>query len=451
MLANAVELNKVYFALAPDFMQRRDDKCLLIWSFLPYWMIVSQQMLAVLTQFNGRNTLQEIIDKTVSLSDIQPAQYESKVKKEVSKLLEAKILSTKPEKLSLDYVEDITSQIIEEITLEISDEENDDTVLNLEELKTIIRTIHKYVKNNAILRITGLKPAQDIQKLVALIKTATYKGLNIFIDLPSEAYTDEFINEISRMRVHVQITFDGAVSDINDAIQGKGAYERNVECVRNFLSKKVYTIMNLNTSEHNYQEMGHFLNLAKNTGVNECRVVPLKRTGKYKDFRTPDYREIIAYLLDALDKDPGLIRLLGRDILTIFEQLIRNNEHKPSCGAAKNQVFISADARVYPCIGYKLPQFEAGDLTAQPIDEIWEASSVLIQVRENTNVQSYQQCTKCVIRYWCRGGCRAESFVHTKSVNKPSPACKSIQMAFIDLFWKLAGREEFFKPKQPVC
>jgi radical SAM protein with 4Fe4S-binding SPASM domain len=451
MLANMIETNKVYFALAPDFMQKRDGKTLLIWSFLPYWMVVSDQLLMLLTKFNGKNTLKDIIDQTVTLNNTPPAQYEGRVKKIVNRLLEAKILSEKPERLNLSTTYDITSPILEEITISFSDTDHEDTVLTVDELKTAIRTIHKYLKNNALLHITGEKPVSDFTKLASIANTAAFKGLVVLVDFPCAAYSNELIKEMKKMRVQVQVNFDGAIPSINDAIQGEGRFEKNIECIQQLLENKIYTILNLNTSEHNYQELDSFLNLAKNLGVQECRIMPIKKFGTYKDFRTPDYREIISYLMKAIEDEPAFIKLLGRDIFTIFEQLIRNNEHVCGCGAGIRQIYIGADGCIYPCHGYHLPQFAAGNLKENPLDEIWEASPILREIRDKDNVRYYPQCAKCVIRYWCRGGCRAETLINTGLPNKPALSCKSLQMSFIDLFWKLADKEETIRPRQPYC
>lgn len=449
-MANRVDLETVYFALPPDFMQKRDGKCLLVWSFLPYWMVVTEQMLSLLTHFNGKRTLDSIINITIGLSDIPRKQYEKKVKDLVSRLLEAKILSIKPEKLVIDG-KDNEGLKLEEITVAINDEFRTDTILSTEELKVAIRSTFKHIKGKALLRVVGEKPNVNTEKLLTILKTATYKGLNIILDLPTTAYTEELLNELMKVRVQVQITFDGPYASLNDAIQGEGSFNRSVAVVTNLLSKKIYTIINMNVSEHNHQEIETFLQLANKLKVSECRVIPLKKIGKYKKFRPPDYREIINYLFKAVKKDPSYSKLLGRDVFTIFEQLLTLNENISSCPAGKGQLLLGADGFIYPCIGLKLEQFRVANAQEEHEEDYLETSNILQFLRKQFPVSNSPTCARCIIRFWCRSGCKGETIQNTFKAHNAALSCKSIQSAFIDMFWSISEYEELIKPRQPFC
>lgn len=450
-MSELVDLNKVYFILAPDFIQRRDNKHLLIWSILPYWKIVTEQEFQLLTCFNGKNTLEQILNKNQPISNTSRQQLETIIKSTTATLLKARVLSDKPNKLVLNDYNNNTYSTIEEITVALSDENFESCLLSPEELRSFNRNISKYVKNNSLLLITATKPEIDIQKVVSLITAATYKGLNTILNFPPESYVNQLTNELIKRRVHLQFTLDGPNPSINDAIQGEGRFEKVINTIKTLINKKFYIILSINSSEHNFQETKQFLNIATELKVNECRIIPLKKIGKYKDYRAPDYREIINTLSNIINKQPAYIKLLGRDIFSILEQLISHNEHKAYCSSGKGQVYLSPDGTIYPCIGYKIEAFKCGNIKETSFDEIWENSPILNRIRQEHSIQSCPQCTRCVIKYWCGGGCRAESFINTDSRTQPALSCSSIKLAFIDLFWQLADSDEIIKPKQPYC
>ena len=449
-MASNIELNKVYFALPPDFMQKREDKSLLIWSFLPYWMVVDAQMLSLLTLFNGRRTLDEIITHTYIPGSGSQNQFISNVKTLVQKLLSAKILSDKPEKLVVDetYANGLK---IEEITIALSDENYNDNVLSTDELKSFLKSTYKYIQKQTILRVIAQKPVQDIEKLIILLKTATFKGLSVILDIPSETYTNELLKELSKLRVQVQVNIDGPYPSLNDAILGEGYFEKSVDIIKKLIPLKIHVILNMNASEHNFQEIESTLKLAYDLKVNECRIVALKKIDKYKNYRSPDYREIINYIVKAVKKNPAYIKLLGRDQFSIYQNIANLNEHKGNCGAGIKQVYLGADGFIYPCKGLRLEQFQVGNAKNPNIEEIWEDSTLLSFLRKELSVQNSPVCARCVIRFWCRAGCKGETIQNTFKAHNASISCKSIQMAFIDLFWLLADNEEITKPKQPYC
>ncbi|MGD9579951.1 MAG: SPASM domain-containing protein [Vampirovibrionia bacterium] len=440
----------VFFTLPPDFMQRRNGKCLLLWSFIPYWLIVDEHMLKILTMFDGKKTVGEIIDSTFDSSKSIKKHYEIKIRDFIIKLYKNKILSEKPELLSIkeDKLESIK---IDEITIALSDEHYSDTVLSMDELREFIKGTFKFLNTKGIMRLIAEKPVENFDKLHSIIKAATYKGLYIIIDFPLYSYNEDLIKLLSQYRVHVQINLDGPYPSLNDAIQGEGAFDRATHIIKILNNKKINTILNMQVSEHNIQEIESFLKLGQNLNVSECRIVPLKKIGKYKSYRPADYREILDHIIIALNKNPNYAKLLGRDLFSIFYQLVLNNERRLTCGAGSNQVFLGADGFVYPCKGLELEQFQICNARGQSIEEIWADSKQLQFLRKQFSVENSATCVRCVIKYWCRAGCKGETIQNTFKAHNPSISCKAIQGSLIDLFWKFDTLELQIKPKQPYC
>lgn len=444
------DTNTIFYTLPPDFMQKRHGKSLLIWSFIPYWIIVDEHMLKILTMFDGKNSVAKIIDDTYKPEKGTKRQYEVRIRNFIIQLYENKILSEKPEQLSIkDGETDLLK--IEEITIALSDTQYNDIVLSIDELREFIKGSFKFLSNKAIIRLIAEKPVEQYDKLLSIIKAATYKGLYIILDFPLYSYNEDLIKLLSQYRVHIHINIDGPYPSLNDAIQGEGAFKRAEMVINKLNSKNIYTILNMHASEHNIQEIESFLKLGQNLNVNECRIVPLKKIGRYKNYRTSDYREIIDHIITALNKNPGYAKLLGRDLFTIFYNLILTNERRSTCGAGMNQVLLGADGFIYPCKGLELEQFQIGNARGQTLEEIWADSKQLQFLRKQFSVENSAACVRCVVKYWCRAGCKGETIQNTFKAHNPSICCKSIQGSLIDLFWKFDSLDLQIKPKKPYC
>ena len=57
------------------------------------------------------------------------------------------------------------------------------------------------------------------------------------------------------------------------------------------------------------------------------------------------------------------------------------------------------------------------------------------------------QCAKCIVRYYCGGGCRGEAYYKFKDIKAPSPYCQDSKKTILDTMFILSENFEIFKEK----
>jgi len=95
-----------------------------------------------------------------------------------------------------------------------------------------------------------------------------------------------------------------------------------------------------------------------------------------------------------------------------------------SCGAGKTMVSIASDGSIYPChmfVGRKA--FVMGNALRDDIKETVHNS--LSNPFHDLNVDRFDHCKDCHVRYVCGGGCRFRAYVTCGSIKGSDPMCNT--------------------------
>jgi radical SAM protein with 4Fe4S-binding SPASM domain len=91
-----------------------------------------------------------------------------------------------------------------------------------------------------------------------------------------------------------------------------------------------------------------------------------------------------------------------------FKNTIHGYRRNPCkrCSMGIGEVSISPSGDLYPCHMLHYPQFLVGNLISDNFKELYYDSDLLKKIR-NINVDTIKKCSKCDVRNFCAGACRA--------------------------------------------
>ncbi|MFC1642201.1 radical SAM protein [Myxococcota bacterium] len=237
--------------------------------------------------------------------------------------------------------------------------------------------------------------------------------------------TEHVVEEFASLRVQVQVSLDSARTERHDQVRGHGVYAKVMQGIRRLTQAGVYTILSLVYTRESVGEMEGYLDLAAELGANEARFIPLRAIGKGLEHQRLRPNQLAAFerLLDVLNRRPELARLLARDYFSILTTQFNYSAPRLNCGLGRKVLFVDADGSVYPCPNHVGPEYLAGNLREQTLQQIVLEAPVLQGIRQTHQVTEYTRCRTCPFRYWCAGDCRGEVVASCGDWRQPSPHC----------------------------
>jgi mycofactocin biosynthetic radical S-adenosylmethionine protein MftC len=218
--------------------------------------------------------------------------------------------------------------------------------------------------------------------------------------------------------VYLQVSLDGAKTETNDAIRGQGTFERILAGVE-LLAERKYPDLSLNmvVTRLNAGEVGDFDRLARRYGA-KTRLSRFRPSGggchTWEDYRLS--RTQLAALSTFLGDHP---EILTGDSFFALTPDSRRDLGLNMCGAAKMTCAVAPDGSVYPCAFLSDPAFLAGNVTAEPLWDIFRSSPVFERFR-SLEVESCRGCDRFSV---CHGGCPAVGYFLSESMGLPDPEC----------------------------
>jgi len=439
----------------PNYINKRNGRFLLIWRDVPHWMVVDEEVVTFLRMLDGTKSFKEII---TILCDTFESSYEKKYQ-EANNLLrilkKAGLVKNEEKKNTLAPI----SPVIENITINItnrcnfrcthcfvSDSDRRKDLLDLEHFKQFLKEANDHLASNLNFAILGGEPLLQKEKTLEIARIGKEKKIEVIVSTNGSLVDDDFAKKAKKAGLVVQISMEGATSDINDSIRGNGSFikaKRGVECL---VSHRVYTILSMVVQKLNYHQINDFYNLGRNLRVNEIRFIQLKRMGRAREGDLEPVSNI--ELLNAINilkkNNPGAKKYLKRDYHTIMKTICSISNRRAYCGTGLKTLLIDSDGEVFPCPNHNLPEFACGNIKDKSFQEIWLKSPILNKVRNTYHIDKINsECPSCSVKYWCMGGCRGETYENTSNMRSKAVGCEDIRNTIIETFWMLSENKVF--------
>lgn len=217
----------------------------------------------------------------------------------------------------------------------------------------------------------------------------------------------------------VQISLDGADAKTNDAIRGRGSYDRARAAMRRLTERGFRFKINFVLTRRNFGQLDQMHALASAEGA-ELRVTRFRPSGRGA--------RIWSDLHPTLEQSRSVYQWLRGhpDVATgdSFFHLSALGEPLPGmnmCGAGRIVCLVDPVGDVYACPFLLDDHFKAGNiLTAGSFRNVWHQSPLFAHLRE-WEVEG--RCQSCGAFGTCHGGCMAVKHFTGVDLNDPDPEC----------------------------
>ncbi|MFI1485328.1 mycofactocin radical SAM maturase [Streptomyces sp. NPDC020747] len=221
--------------------------------------------------------------------------------------------------------------------------------------------------------------------------------------------------------VDVQISLDGATTEVNDAVRGDGSYDIALRAMGHLADAGMKNFkLSVVCTRHNIPQLDDFKVLADRYGA-QLRLTRLRPSGRGAD------------VWDDLHPLPEQQRQLydwllahGEQVLTgdSFFHLSAYGQALPGlnlCGAGRVVCLIDPVGDVYACPFAIHDEFLAGSVRdLGGFKDVWREAPLFRRLREP---QQGGACTSCAFYDTCKGGCMAAKFFTGLPLDGPDPEC----------------------------
>ena len=148
-------------------------------------------------------------------------------------------------------------------------------------------------------------------------------------------------------------SLDGATSKINDAIRGKGSYDRCIKGIKEAKDKGFTTSIIYTVSSENIHELGMMERLLGDLGIDRffIQVIGIRGKAAAKNARTTHLSTLQVSRSQWLDIIPGVAQKISQRGITVSypKVFLELNEPFECAGIVADNYFIFPNGRVYRC------------------------------------------------------------------------------------------------------
>ena len=223
----------------------------------------------------------------------------------------------------------------------------------------------------------------------------------------------------------VMVSLDGPTASINDAIRGRGTFDRamnGIEILRAAL-KDVFLGSTLTLTAANISAVEDYVNLVFRMGFNYAWVNPPLYTGRLPDFDLAiSYEDHLRIMQQVRRLDTKYFReafsvYYNIPYYPITDPVSPYVDLSTACPWGKNNLTITSKGDVLPCLYSRA--LRLGNVFQDSLSSLYE-EHIIRKIRDGDGLG--EPCRSCQFRSFC-GGCRARTYYLTGDWSAPDPWC----------------------------
>lgn len=437
--------------------QQRNGVYLLIDPSSPNWASMNAHGAAIIRRCDGHSTLKEIADSVSNTAGVSAAD----VALFVNEAAEAGFIATTPD-LTPAYkgrADAIAPAKLEELWINT----NNSCPLSCkhclvdggsEQVSPMTTTEIERLVDEAIglgtkrIYFTGGEPflRKDLLQLIEYVTERVHLVVLTSGVLITKEITER-IKSAANGNLLLQVSLEGPDAQTNDAIRGKGNFELAMRGIKALVEAGLPPVVTTTITRLNYDKATRTTRFLASLGVKDHHVLWLHARGRM--------RRNAAELLLSGEEIAGVMKELrqtveGMNIIVDNAESLavrvrgKRGRKNDLCNSAYGVLNVNTDGHVYPCASLcGADGFDCGSIKEKSLRDIWMESTTTKWIRNNS-VQKRVGCNSCYLKFFCGGGCYAQSYFNYEMntgegcIMAADPYCDAYKSQLTELMWQMA-------------
>jgi SynChlorMet cassette radical SAM/SPASM protein ScmF len=323
------------------------------------------------------------------------------------------------------------------IAPKFQDEDRSYPMLSIDLFKSIVKQAKPLGLSGV--KLTGGEPLlhPEIGEMLDHVKD---QDLNLFVETNGVLCTPEIARQIEKCKYHfVSVSLDGADASTHEWVRGvAGCFESAMEGVKNLVNAGVKPQIIMSIMRCNKDQMERLVRLAESVGAESFKfnlTMPIARGKKLHDSGDTLTIEELVKLGSWVENNlsgstdlrlvydhPAAFRPLGK----MFGD---EGDGCSRCGILGILGVLANGSYALCGIGESVPELVFGHVAIDRLEDIWEKTDILNQLRSGLTERLEGICGDCLMKGVCLGSCIAQNFFRRKSLWAPFWYCEEAQKA----------------------
>ena len=267
----------------------------------------------------------------------------------------------------------------------------------------------------------------DIIKSNKLRLTVETNGILCTLDLAKKM-------KASSENPFVSVSLDGADAETHEWIRGvKGSFEAALSGIRNLVNAGFKPQIIMTVMRRNKAQMEALVRMAESLGAASVKFNIMQPTARGESMHKSGENLSIEELLElgqwvenelsASTKlrlffhHPAAFKPLGK--------MFGNNGGGCGVCGILGVIGVLSDGSYAMCgIGETVPELVFGHAGADSLEDVWNNTSMLCEIREGLPKRLEGVCGNCLMKFWCLGSCIAQNYYRSKNLWAPFWFCE---------------------------
>lgn len=299
--------------------------------------------------------------------------------------------------------------------------------LNLDEIKSLV-TDAKDLGLKSI-KLTGGEPFL-MDDIISLLKWL--KSENIFINIETNGTLigDKEAEVLKATNASVSVSIDAPVASVHDYFRGvDGAFDKAVNGIDALRRCGVKFQLIACLYRGNIDIMENMIQFAKDMGASSLKINPVNKVGRAQKMQ--EEGELLSVVETIKFYNHFQEKIKADNSIKVFFDIppafkpIRVVQKEGSTCAIHHILGILGDGTISICgIGSTVHELSMGSIYKNDIREVWNHHPILELIRDGVPHKLEGICGKCILKNYCLGKCRADSYYHYGSLTKPLQFCQ---------------------------